>query len=410
MKSICFCFQLHVPMILRNYRFFEIGQNHAYYDEDAIAAHVKQKTRIVLLPFLKMLERMHHESHGNFRAGISVPGITLQLFQNLAPEVIVLLKALQQNKCIEFLSEPWSHSLLPFTNYTLLKQEINRHDHLVEELFDVKPEILFAYTPNGSEKLLHPAITHQKNGINKVISTFTNNKKDTHKITPHLPGERRVLLIDAKNSQIFGKIDFDPNLHTLAFYVSDVSERINRNFLLQSPSIVVFNPVQKNKPFDLNQVIVWKAVIQQLLSNYEFQFLFPSQVVEPGCHPVSDANVAEKTLQHYRSTDFWLHSTMQRDVFNRQKAINRLLRKTIDSPLRAVWENVQDMDNLFFICNKFFRESFAANYFNPYSSPYLAYINYMNVLEDIHTSLKKELHHPMHYPEIGKKKRYIAAD
>ena len=33
MKTICFYFQIHQPFRLRRYRFFDIGNNHYYYDD-----------------------------------------------------------------------------------------------------------------------------------------------------------------------------------------------------------------------------------------------------------------------------------------------------------------------------------------------------------------------------------------
>lgn len=33
MKSICFYFQVHQPFRLRPYKFFDIGNNHYYYDD-----------------------------------------------------------------------------------------------------------------------------------------------------------------------------------------------------------------------------------------------------------------------------------------------------------------------------------------------------------------------------------------
>lgn len=409
MKSICFCFQLHIPIILRNYRFFEIGQNHTYFDVVRAESHIKQKTKNVLLPFLGMLQLLHQKTNGKFKAGIAISGTTLQLLQKSAPEVIKHLKKLLQNNCIEFLSEPWTHSLLPYTSKKLLKQEIRRHDNLIQELFGVRPKVLFAYAPNNSFSLLSSAIEDHTNGIITSANSLPVEKKGKNDITPHLTDDRRIVLIDEKNSQIFGKIDFDPNIQTLVFYTSELLERINRNALSNCPSVIVFNPVQKNKPFNRNLVIIWKTIIQQMLNFYQIQFLHPSQIVEPSRRPISDTDGSEKSLQHYRFTDFWLHSKIQREVFTKQKVLNTLLKQTSSTPLHSVWENVQDMDNLFFMNDHFLKESFAANYFNPYASPYLAYINYMNVLEDIYTSLLKETGRPGHLPEIRKKNKYVAA-
>ena len=35
MKAICFYFQIHQPFRLKHYRFFDIGNDHYYYDDFA---------------------------------------------------------------------------------------------------------------------------------------------------------------------------------------------------------------------------------------------------------------------------------------------------------------------------------------------------------------------------------------
>jgi alpha-amylase len=41
------------------------------------------------------------------------------------------------------------------------------------------------------------------------------------------------------------------------------------------------------------------------------------------------------------------------------------------------------------MCTKWFSDGDVHRYFNPYESPYEAYINYMNILDDFSQSLKK---------------------
>ena len=231
MKSICFCFQLHIPLILRNYRFFEIGQHHDYYDDVELATYLKRKTKNVLVPFIEMLQLLHLETNGKFKAGISISGTTLQHLQKSSPEVIQLLNELLQNDCIEFLSEPWSHSLLPYTSAKLLKQEVRRHDTLIQELFGTRPKVLFAYAPYGLLPVLSSSELNKRNGIITYTNSLFNKKKDINNITPHLPDGRRIFFIDAKISQKFGKIDFNPNFNTLAVYSSDLAERVTRKVL-----------------------------------------------------------------------------------------------------------------------------------------------------------------------------------
>ena len=48
MKTICFYFQIHQPFRLKRYRFFDIGNDHYYYDDfanDDIITRIAQRSR-----------------------------------------------------------------------------------------------------------------------------------------------------------------------------------------------------------------------------------------------------------------------------------------------------------------------------------------------------------------------------
>jgi alpha-amylase len=46
------------------------------------------------------------------------------------------------------------------------------------------------------------------------------------------------------------------------------------------------------------------------------------------------------------------------------------------------WNYLQASDHFYYMCTKFFSDGEVHKYFNPYESPYEAFINYMNVLSD----------------------------
>jgi alpha-amylase len=43
---------------------------------------------------------------------------------------------------------------------------------------------------------------------------------------------------------------------------------------------------------------------------------------------------------------------------------------------------LQESDHFYYMCTKFFSDGAVHSYFNPYDTPYEAFINYMNVLSD----------------------------
>lgn len=61
MKTICFYFQIHQPFRLKRYRFFDIGNDHYYYDDfanDDIITRIAQRSYLpanaTLLEMIKM--------------------------------------------------------------------------------------------------------------------------------------------------------------------------------------------------------------------------------------------------------------------------------------------------------------------------------------------------------------------
>ena len=49
---------------------------------------------------------------------------------------------------------------------------------------------------------------------------------------------------------------------------------------------------------------------------------------------------------------------------------------------RKDWKYLQASDHFYYMSTKFFTDGAYHAYYNPYESPYDAYINYMNVLSD----------------------------
>ena len=78
MKAICFYFQIHQPFRLKHYRFFDIGNDHYYYDDfadDDIITRIAQRS---YLPANQMLLDMIHEHGKKFKVAFSISGTALE--------------------------------------------------------------------------------------------------------------------------------------------------------------------------------------------------------------------------------------------------------------------------------------------------------------------------------------------
>jgi alpha-amylase len=53
-----------------------------------------------------------------------------------------------------------------------------------------------------------------------------------------------------------------------------------------------------------------------------------------------------------------------------------------DQDLHRDWNYLQTSDHFYYMCTKWFSDGDVHQYFNPYGSPYDAFLNYMNILSD----------------------------
>ena len=88
MKNICFYFQIHEPVRLKRYRFFEIGQDHYYYDDFQTDDRIDFLVQQSYLNANRTIAEMIRSSNGKFRCSFVISGVTLELFEQFAPEVL----------------------------------------------------------------------------------------------------------------------------------------------------------------------------------------------------------------------------------------------------------------------------------------------------------------------------------
>lgn len=384
MTHFCMCIKIHIPAIQRNYRFFNINREHRYFDETEIKNRVTKLSSENLGPFLITLRNLSIESAGRFKAAVSVSGIALKLFQKYTPEIIDQLFELEQNNCIEILSEPWSNSLVPFIDEKLLIRQIKLHDTTVSSIFGKTPQIFIAHSPVSAQKNLITTINRSKQGI----FTYLNQQGATMLKLQNSNGNNEktianVYLINNKISEFFQHINYNPDKNPDIF--SDLLfEKIKRNIPKFNPLIVCYNPTRTPQTPKMYNPETWTLVIKKMLADPGIIFSSPHEIIRSYNHFSCEDNVSNKLCQQFKLRDFWLKNSLQTDAFEKQQKVNRLLQySSSDNSVITEWEIIQDKEFLYYMDNLFIHKKYREVHYNPFPSPYLAYINYMNILDDI---------------------------
>jgi alpha-amylase len=77
---------------------------------------------------------------------------------------------------------------------------------------------------------------------------------------------------------------------------------------------------------------------------------------------------------------------MQKYAFRRMAELEEAAKKNSD--LLQIWRKLQTSDHFYYMCTKWFADGDVHKYFNPYESPYDAFINYINVLQHLQERLR----------------------
>jgi len=99
-------------------------------------------------------------------------------------------------------------------------------------------------------------------------------------------------------------------------------------------------------------------------------------------HPISWAD-------EERDLTAWLGNEMQNEAFEKLYSLGEQITRCTDSGLLKDWNYLQVSDHFFYMSTKVSSDGEVHKHFNPFGTPYEAFINYMNILSDFSLRLKR---------------------
>ncbi len=385
-KSICLYFQVHQPARLRLYRFFDIGKDSHYYDDFANRTILRRVAQKCYLPMNALLLELIEANKGAFKVAFSISGTVLEQFDRYAPEVIESFRKLAQTGCVEFLSETYYHSLAALASETEFKGQVEKHKAAIQHYFGVTPKAFrnteLIYSDAIGEMVYEMGFkTMLTEGAKHVLGWKSPNFVYTGATAPKL----KLLL---KNSALSDDIAFRFSDRSwsewpltgekyLAWLKSSTQNEEIVNLFMDYET---FGEHQKASSgiFDFMRYLP-----ETVLRDGEFEFVTPTEAAKKH-NPVGDLDVMDPIswADEERDVTAWLGNELQNDAFNKLYDQVEKLAILDNEGLWSDFGHLQESDHFYYMCTKFFSDGAVHKYFNPYDTPYEAFINYMNVLSD----------------------------
>lgn len=391
MSDICFYFQVHQPRRIKRYQVFDIGKDHEYFNDEAerdtnngrVLRKVARKSYLPANAVLLENLRLHPE----FKIAFSISGIALEQFEEYAPEVIESFKRLVETGRVEILSETYYHSLSFLQSPQEFKDQVRLHAHKVYSLFGVKPNVF------RNTELIY------RNDIAELVADMGYIGMLAEG-ADHLLGWRKPTFVyHAKNDPTFKLLLKHYKLSDdIAFRFSNkdweewplTSEKFSRWVDAHNGDGHVINLFMDYETFGEHQ---WedtgifdflRALPDQILNKSKNNFVTPTEAFS------KYKSVGEIDAPNYvswadveRDLSAWLSNPIQHDAVRAFFELEKQVKKSGDASVLQDWRRLSTSDHFYYMCTKWFQDGDVHAYFNPYESPYEAFIAYMNVLNDL---------------------------
>lgn len=378
MRNICFYFQIHQPLRLKRYRFFEIGQDHYYYDDFQTEDRIRTLVEQSYLTANRTISEMIRSSNGKFKCAFSISGVALEQLEQYAPEVIDSFKELANTRSVEFLGETYAHSLSSIYDTNEFESQIKAHADKIESLFGQRP------TAFRNSELIY------SDEIGEIISK----------------AGFKVMLIDEAKHILGWK---SPNFVYNHSYISKFKLLIRNQKLSDDIGFRFSHNNWHDYPLTAEKFIGWLASMPEnekivnLWMSYEsfglyqpaftgiFDFLkaLPYHAMEQKMSFVTPTEAAKKNESagaitipypiswagHEKDLSPWTGNDLQQEALNKLYAVGERVRLCQDKSLQHDWLMLQSTDHFRYMSHK---DAVGTNYDNAYE----AFMNYMNVLAD----------------------------
>lgn len=410
MSSICFYFQVHQPYRVKRYRIFDIGIDHEYFNDTSetdlnnvkVLAKVSEKC---YLPANEVLRNLLKEIP-EFKISFSFSGVFLEQMYHYMPMVLKSFQDLVKTGRVEILSETYYHSLSYFYSRKEFQKQVEMHKKLVKKLFRVEPSV-FRNTELAYTNSL--AVWAEQNGYKGIITEgwdhFLGWRSPNYLYQPQGTEKIKLLLKNYKLSDDMAFRFSQRSWKEWPLTAEKFASWINR----ANGTGDVVNLFMDYETFGEHQ---WadtgifeflKSLPLEILKHPDNDFVTPTESTER--YPARDSIDIPYVVtwaDTERDLSAWIGNAVQNSALSSLYTMEEEVYKTKDKKLIDDWRKLTTSDHFYYMCTKWFSDGDVHKYFNPYETPYDAFISFMNALKDLELRIAK---HGVRRKEQGEEKQ-----
>jgi alpha-amylase len=387
MASVVFYFQVHQPFRLRRYSVFDTSD--VYFDDASNEQILRKVANKCYLPANQLMLDNIRRHEGRFRISYSVTGTIIKQFQRWMPEVLDSFRELAETGCVEFIAETYYHSLSFLYSREEFIAQTQKHCQLMKDLLGQQPRV-FRNTELTYNNDVAKAVEDM--GFDAILTEGADHvlgyRSPNFVYNPPNCGDLKLMM---KNYRLSDDIAFRfsnrdwPEWPMTTEKFAGWVDQINGNGYTCN-LFMDYETFGEHQWVETGIFDFLSALPGAIMEGGKNDFLTVSQAIER--YP----SVGEVDVPHMiswadteRDLSAWLGNSMQSNALHDVYSLGQRVLDSGDEHLIHEWRKLQTSDHFYYMCTKYFADGDVHKYFNPYESPYDAYINYMNILDNVRT-------------------------
>lgn len=389
-KAVVLYLHVHQPYRIKHYTIFDIAKDQNYFDADIsdpannrnILHKVASKSYI---PTNQRLIKLLNDNP-NFKLSLSITGTVIEQLELWEPEALQSFVNLCQTGRVEIVAETYHHSLAFFYSRAEFEMQVTMHQQKVYEIFKQRPVVFrnteLAYNNDvayWADKAGYKGILAE--GWDKVLDWRSPN----YVYRPTYTNNIRLLL---KNYQLSDDIAFRFGDHSWSEWPLTADKFAH--WLNADQNATNFNLFMDYETFGEHQ---WsESGILDFLSHFPSEwlksqgnsFMTVSEVID-SFEPQDQLDFPNTITwaDTERDLSAWLGNAMQNNTINSLYQLQDQIISSGDLALIENWRRLQTSDHFYYMSTKYFNDGDIHAYFSPYTTPYEAYMNFMNCYHDL---------------------------
>jgi alpha-amylase len=385
--EICLYCQVHQPFRLRRFRVFDVGTGRDYFDDERNREVLCRVARKCYVPATRLLTQAVRRSGRRFRFALSLTGTLLEQLAAWAPEALECFQELVGTGQVELLGETYHHSLAALADPDEFAAQAALHREAIERWFGRRPTV-FRNTELIYSDAVGPLVARLGyraalvEGADRVLGWRSPNYVYEAASAPGLRLLPRNYRLSDDVGFRFSNRGWDGWPLTADRYASWLASSGGGSVHL----FVDYETFGEHQWAETG-ILEFLRHLPDELARRGLSCVLPSELVERP--PVGRLSFPVPTswADVERDTTAWLGNRMQRAAHERLYRLGRAVRASGAPAKLAAWRKLTTSDHCYYMCTKWFADGDVHKYFNPYDSPYDAFVAYMNVLTDLERSL-----------------------